>query len=165
MSDSEKRAAAQRLTAGISKARVPASAKVLAWIAEMRRLALCCADAEELHVLELLVEVERAVRACPRSLRTLFEPVDTGPQSARFLAAGAHVSFALGMCSEEMSYLLSRSAAGHSLVTIALPELEQESSFVSNDLSLAVSGALLNLIADRVELQRRYKSPLSRPLN
>lgn len=135
------------------------------WTIHLRQLAQRCADAEEDHPLALLVEVEKAVRCCPRALKRWFGPCDSSPQSANLLAAEGYVSFAIGLCNDHMSYMLSRSVAGKSLVTVALPDMDRESSFASADLSLAVCGALLNLIAECVDGKGRAKTRSGRPLN
>lgn len=101
-------------------------ARLAQWTSRLRELAILCEDTGERGSARLLLQAEDLLRDCPRALGTWFAPVDTRPVSARLMEAGAHVSFTLGLCSAQMSYLLSRSVSGNSLVTMALPELEQE---------------------------------------
>lgn len=125
--------------------------KLADWLPRLRELALLCKDTEECGAQALLLQVEDALRHAPRALKPWFGPAHGKADSRRLMAAGGHISFVLGLCSDQMSYLLSRSVAGNSLVTIAFPELEQEASFASPDLSLAIAGALLTLIVEIVD--------------
>lgn len=134
------------------------------WLGLLRQLAQRCAEADA-KVVELLVEIEQALRACPKALRPWFGPADLPAQSAGLLASGGHVCFALGLCSTNMSFLVSRSAEGHCMTTVALPEMERESSFVANNLSLAVCGALLCLVVDVMDGGAQQKPTRRRPLN
>jgi hypothetical protein len=140
--------------------------KLADWLKRLRELAVLCRDAEDGAAGQLLLQVEDALRRAPRALKSWFGPIHSKSDSARLMAAGADVSFVLGLCSDQMSYLLSRSAAGNCLVTVAFPELEQESSFASPDLSIAIAGALLTLIVEivgggRVPLGKRSRQALN----
>lgn len=125
-------------------------ARLASWIERLRELAVLCEQADENSAGDLLLEIEQAVSLCPRALKPWFAPSHRSIMSADLLQAGGHVSFALGLCSDAMSYLLSKSLTGQALVTIALPELEQEASFVSDALPLAIAGAVLTLTVEAV---------------
>lgn len=130
-------------------------ARLERWIKRLHELAQSCGDLDEAGAAEFLLQLEDALHNCPRALKTWFAPVEPKQTSARLRDAGANVSLVLGLCSGQMSYLLSRSVSGHSLVTVALPDLNEEASYVSSDLSISIAGALLTLILQIVSDEKQ----------
>lgn len=135
------------------------------WVARLRELVDLCDEAAELGREEFLLRAERAVRDCPAALFPWFGPTHPEAESARLIQAGGEVSFALGLCSQQMSYLVGRSASGHALVTVALPDMEREASFSSQSVALAIVGALLTLTIDSLEGRGVLELARPGPLN
>jgi hypothetical protein len=117
------------------------------WIDRLDLLAASCAGRVGRDPGDILLDAERLLRACPPELADWCLPVASSETLALQRAVGAHVSIALGLCSGQVSYLVSRSAAGDAIATLALPGLECEASCIANDPAIAIAGALALLLA------------------
>lgn len=117
------------------------------WIDRLEQLAASCAGRVARDPGDLLLDAERLIRACPPELAAWCLPLASSETLALQRAVGAHVSIALGLCSGHVSYLVSRSAAGDAIATLAMPGLECEASCVANDAAIAITGALARLLA------------------
>jgi len=117
------------------------------WIMRLRTLADHCGGLDRRDLGSLMLSAEAVFLDCPPALARWGQPASLPARRLQRLEAGAYVDFALDLCSEPMSYMITRSCDGQTLATIALPPLGEERTCGAEELLLAIVEALARLLA------------------
>ena len=121
--------------------------RIAMWIMRLRTLADRCGALDRQDMAQLMLHAEAVILDCPPQVSRWCQPASLPSMRAQRLEAGAYVDFALALCSEPMTYMITRSCDGHALVTMALPPLGEERTCEAEDLPLAILEALARLLA------------------
>lgn len=118
------------------------------WLHLLDALALRSSTAQPAEQRECLADLAQLLSFAPRQAALAGIEVPGEAQLEAMIAASACASAALAFLSAETGYLISRSAAGHHLASLAMPGRSDEVTAGGRSAALAIIGALCLALFD-----------------